>query len=217
MLESDILLTMSREARKDFPRMRANKLLLYLRPKLDQIGLKIGRDAFSALLADHHMLVKRIRSRRKTTFSHHRFYKYPNLIREYVPSSPNQLWASDITYIEVGFGFIYLSLITDAYSRKIVGWNLAQDLASENALKALKMALCTLPTGASLIHHSDRGVQYCYGAYIKELNKRDVLISMTENGDPLENAIAERVNGILKTEWIDKQHLKSWEDAQGYV
>ncbi|KAA6306418.1 hypothetical protein EZS27_041926, partial [termite gut metagenome] len=147
-----------------------------------QIGLKIGRDAFSALLADHHMLVKRIRSRRKTTFSHHRFYKYPNLIREYVPSSPNQLWVSDITYIEVGFGFIYLSLITDAYSRKIAGWNLAQDLASENALKALKMALCTLPTGASLIHHSDRGVQYCYGAYIKELDKRDVLISMRREG-----------------------------------
>jgi transposase InsO family protein len=217
MLESDIILTLAKEVRKDFPRMGANKLLLYLRPNLSKMGLDIGRDAFASLLSENRMLVKRKRSKRKTTFSKHRFYKYPNLIRNYMPTAPNQLWVSDITYIEVGYGFVYLSLITDAYSRKIVGWNLARDLSTGNALKALKQALTTLPSGSSLIHHSDRGVQYCSVAYVKELESRNILISMTENGDQLENAIAERVNGILKNEWIDKYHLETWNNALSYV
>ena len=217
MLESDVVLSLARDARVDFPRMGANKLRIYLQPKFEVMGIAIGRDAFASLLADNHMLVKRKRSKRKTTFSHHRYYKYPNLIRDYKPSAPNQLWVSDITYIEVGYGFIYLSLITDAYSRKIIGWDLSRDLSSAGALRALRMALRSLPEGRSLIHHSDRGVQYCHSAYVKELEKRNILISMTESGDPLENAIAERVNGILKTEWIDSQHLSSWNEAQAYV
>lgn len=217
MLESDIILSLARDTRVYFPRMGANKLRIYLQPKFEIMGIDIGRDAFASLLADNHMLVKRKRSKRKTTFSHHRFYKYPNLIREYTPVQPNQLWVSDITYIEVGYGFIYLSLITDAYSRKIVGWDLSRDLSSAGALRALRMALRSLPEGTSLIHHSDRGVQYCHSGYVKELEKRNVLISMTESGDPLENAIAERVNGILKTEWIAKRRLKSWDDTLGYI
>jgi transposase InsO family protein len=217
MLESDVILSPARDTRVDFPRMGANKLRIYLQPKFDAMGISIGRDAFAALLADHHMLVKRRRSKRKTTFSHHRYYKYPNLIRNYRPSVSNKLWVSDITYIEVGYGFIYLSLITDAYSRKIMGWDLSRDLSSAGALRALRMALRSLPEASSLIHHSDRGVQYCHSAYVKELEKRHILISMTESGDPLENAIAERVNGILKTEWIDRQHLGSWSEAQTYV
>lgn len=217
MLEADVILSMARDARTDFPRMGANKLRIYLRPKFEIMGIEIGRDAFAGLLADHHMLVKRKRSKRKTTFSHHRLYKYPNLIREYTPTAPNQLWVSDITYIEVGYGFIYLSLITDAYSRKITGWDLSRDLSSAGALRALRKALRALPSESSLIHHSDRGSQYCSVAYVKELEKRNVLISMTESGDPLENAIAERVNGILKTEWLNKRRLRSWDDALLYV
>jgi len=217
MLKSDVILSLARDTRVDFPRMGANKLRIYLQPKFEMMGIDIGRDAFAGLLADNHMLVKRKRSKRKTTFSYHRFYKYPNLIREYTPMQPNQLWVSDITYVEVGYGFIYLSLITDAYSRKIVGWDLSRDLSSAGALRALRMALRALPGGTSLIHHSDRGVQYCHSGYVKELEKRNILISMTESGDPLENAIAERVNGILKTEWIDKRRLKSWDDAHGYI
>lgn len=161
MLESDIILSMAREARVDFPRMGANKLRIYLRPKFEVMGIDIDRDAFAGLLADNHMLVNRKRSKRRTTFSHHRYYKCPNLIRDYTPTTPNQLWVSDITYIEVGYGFVYLALITDAYSRKIVGWDLSRDLSSAGALRALKMALRALPDGSSLIHHSDRGVQYC--------------------------------------------------------
>ena len=217
MLESDIILSMVRNVRVDFPRMGANKLRIYLQPKFDMMSINIGRDAFAGLLADNHMLVKRKRSKRKTTFSHHRYYKYPNLIREYKTTSPNQLWVSDITYIDVGYGFVYLSLITGAYSRKIIGWDLSRDLSSAGALRALKKALCTLPKGASLIHHSDRGSQYCCREYVKILDKHNILISMTESGDPLENAIAERVNGILKTEWLYVQRLKSWTDALSYV
>lgn len=217
MLESDIILSMAREARVDFPRMGANKVRMYLRPRFEVMGIDIGRDAFAGLLADHHMLANRKRSKRKTTFSHHRYYKYPNLIRDYTPIAPNQLWVSDITYIEVGYGFVYLSLITDAYSCKIVGWDLSRDLSSAGAPRALRMALRALPGGSSLIHHSDRGVQYCHSAYVKGLDKRNILISMTESGDTLENAMAERVNGILKNEWIYKRHLKSWHDAQSYV
>lgn len=110
---------------------------------------------------------------------------------------------------------MYLALITDACSRKIVGWDLFRDLSSAGALRALQMALRTLPEGHSLIHHSDRGVQYCHQAYIKELNKRNILISMTESGDPLENTLAERVN--VKTEWLDKRPLRNWSEAQAYV
>lgn len=216
MLESDVILALTRDSRVHFPRMGANKLRIYLQPKFEVKGIAIGGDAFAALLADNHMLVKRRRSKRKTTFSNHRYYKYPNLTRTCKPGEPetDQLWVSNIAYVEVGYGFICLSLITDAYSRKIAGWDLSRDLSSAGALRTLSMALRSLPEGRSLIHHSDRGVQYCHRAYVKELEKRNILISMTESGDPLENAIAERVNGILKTEWIDRRHFKSWDDAQ---
>jgi len=217
MLEADAILSLTRQAREDFPRMGANKLRIYLRPRFERMGIEIGRDAYASLLADNHMLVSRKRSKRKTTFSQHRFRKYPNLIREYTPLAPNELWVSDITYIEVGYGFVYLSLITDAYSRKIMGWDLSGDLSSAGALRALKMALKNLPAGSSLIHHSDRGTQYCCTEYVKILEKSNILISMTESGDPLENAIAERVNGILKGEWLDKRRLTNWSDAAAYV
>jgi len=209
---------MVREVRHDMPRIGAKKLHLKLTPKLDAMGINIGRDALASLLAENNMLVRRKRSKRKTTFSRHRFLKYPNLIRDFIPTAPNQLWVSDITYIQVGYGFIYLSLITDAYSHKIVGWNLARDLGAANALKALREALRALSSGTTtLIHHSDRGVQYCCDDYVAELEKRGISISMTENGDPLENAIAERVNGILKTEWIYDTHFDSFTAAQSYV
>lgn len=164
---------------------------------------QIGRDAFFDLLRENNLLIRRRRYKAKTTDSNHWLHKYPNLIRELTPESANQLWVSDITYLETGEGFKYLFLITDAYSRKIIGWSLADTLEAKHAIKALHMALWQLPEGTQdLIHHSDRGVQYCSEAYVKVLKKRGIKISMTENGDPLENAIAERVNGILKTEWI---------------
>ena len=138
----------------------------------------------------------------RTTDSNHNYRKYPNLILDLVPSRPNELWVSDITYVETEEGVCYLSLITDAYSHKIVGWSVGPTLETRYPLEALKMALSGIDeaTATRLIHHSDRGCQYCSNEYVAELRNRGVNISMTQSGDPLENAIAERANGILKTE-----------------
>jgi transposase InsO family protein len=168
-------------------------------------SFQIGRDAMFDLLADRGLLItKRKRRGFITTLSKHRFKKYPNIIRDFIPVAPNQLWVSDITYIHLANGFAYLSLITDAYSRKIVGFFLSRDLSAQGPLKALKMALAGNPERNGLIHHSDRGVQYCCDAYVKLLQDKKIKISMTQNGDPLENAIAERVNGILKQELLEE-------------
>ena len=169
-------------------------------------NFQIGRDALFDLLSERGLLVrKRRRSGCVTTFSKHRFKRYPNSIRDFIPTAPNQLWVSDITYINLKGGFAYLSLITDAYSRKIVGLYLSKDLSAKGSLKALKMAIKANQNITGLIHHSDRGVQYCCEAYVKLLNEENIKISMTENGDPLENAIAERVNGILKQELLEEE------------
>ncbi len=166
---------------------------------------QIGRDGFFDLLGEYGLLVRK-RKRRGciTTLSRHRYKKYPNIIRGFIPTGPNQLWVSDITYIHVENGFAYLSLITDAYSRKIVGFCLSETLSSNGPLKALKMALAENENRKGLIYHSDRGVQYCCDEYVKQLLDKEIKISMTQNGDPLENAIAERVNGILKTELLEE-------------
>ena len=166
---------------------------------------QIGRDAMFDLLSERGLLItKRKRRGFITTLSKHRFKKYPNIIRDFIPVAPNQLWVSDITYIHLADGFAYLSLITDAYSRKIVGFYLNRDLSAQGPLNALKMALTSNPERNGLIHHSDRGVQYCCDAYVRLLQDKKIKISMTENGDPLENAIAERVNGILKQELLEE-------------
>ena len=126
-----------------------------------------------------------------------------NLIKEFIPNAPNQLWVSDITYIKTHQIYLYLFLITDAYSKKIIGYRLARDLSSRHAVKALRDALELLRKPLSgLVHHSDRGLQYCCKEYVNLLQDYEIKISMTENGDPLENPIAERINGILKQEYI---------------
>lgn len=204
--------------RKHQKRIGTRKLLEEMQSFLASHQFKIGRDTLFNLLEEKGLLVKR-RKRRGcvTTFSRHRFKKYPNSIRAFIPTAPNQLWVSDITYIHLTGGcFAYLSLITDAYSRKIVGFYLSSDLSAKGPLQALKMALKANPTCVGLIHHSDRGVQYCCDEYIKLLEKNSIKISMTENGDPLENAIAERVNGILKQELL-QEVFSCFEAAQKEV
>jgi transposase InsO family protein len=175
---------------------------------LQQHQISIGRDKLFDLLSEYGLVVRRRKRKRvHTTDSNHRFKKYPNLIRDFVPKGPNQLWVSDITYISLREGYCYLSLVTDAYSRKIIGYCLYPTLQKEGPLTALGMALGSLkgkpPT--TLTHHSDRGLQYCCSQYIELLERHSLSISMTEKGDPYENAIAERVNGILKEEFaLDK-------------
>lgn len=178
------------------------KLHHMLEPFRSEHGIKMGRDRLNEVLRGHSLLVRRRRRRKpRTTFSAP-WKRYPNLIRDVVPHRPEEIWVSDITYVRLGRGFAYLSLITDAYSRKIVGYHLGRDLSARICVKALRMALASCPRREGLIHHSDRGLQYCSSAYVKLLGK--IRISMTEKSDPLENAIAERVNGILKQELLEK-------------
>lgn len=187
------------EQRRLQPRLGTRKLLELMQPAM-------GRDAFFELLRENGLLVRRKRYRARTTFSCHRFGKYPDLIRDLVPERPGQLWVSDITYIRIRQDFAYLSLITDAYSRKIIGFSMSHDLSTDSCLKALRMALATRLTDAPLIHHSDRGTQYCSKAYTKLLKRKGIGISMTQSGNPRDNAIAERVNGILKMELLKESY-----------
>ncbi len=201
--------------RKLQKRIGARKLYHMLKKFLSEHGIKMGRDAFYDLLRDNSLLVRKRRLRKpRTTFSIP-WKRYPNLIRDFVPTGASQVWVSDITYVRVGDGFAYLSLITDAYSRKIVGHSLWRDLSTKGCAAALKTALKNNPDRDSLIHHSDRGLQYHSGAY-KKLLGPDVRISMTEKSDPLENAIAERVNGILKDELLEKR-FESFREAREKV
>ncbi len=165
------------------------------------MDLKVGRNKLFNILREHEMLVKREKTSCKTTDSYHRFHKYNNLVKDMAVTAPNQVWVSDITYIRTIDGFCYLALITDMFSRKIVGYDISDSLELSGCLRALKKAirLAGQPTGPG--HHSDRGIQYCGNQYVNELKKREIKISMTEENHCYENAIAERVNGILKDEF----------------
>lgn len=163
------------------------------------------------------MQIRRRKRRITTTQSFHWLRKYPNLIRDFTPISPNQLWVSDITYWKINNNqHLYISFITDAFSHKIISYHIAQNLDAVESIKALKMALLTLNPNLKyqLIHHSDRGIQYCSKDYVKLLQDNNIMISMTENGDPLENAIAERVNGIIKEEYLHEYKVNSISEAQ---
>ncbi len=203
--EADVIIEEVLRYRKHQKRIGTRKLVEEMSDFLAAHHFQIGRDAMFNLLAERGLLItKRKRRGCITTLSKHRFKRYPNIIRDFIPIAPNQLWVSDITYIHLADGFAYLSLITDAYSRKIVGFYLSNDLSANGPLQALKMALKANQNIVNLIHHSDRGVQYCCDAYVKLLLDKKIKISMTENGDPLENAIAERINGILKQELLEE-------------
>lgn len=215
--ESDLIIEEVLRYRMLQKRIGTRKLLDEIQGFLQAHQFQIGRDAMFDLLSEHGLLVtRRKRKGSVTTFSKHRFKKYPNIVKGFVPIAPNQLWVSDITYIHLKEGFAYLSLITDAYSRKIVGFYLSNDLSANGPLKALQMALKQNSSITNLIHHSDRGVQYCCDDYVTLLTHNNIKISMTENGDPLENALAERVNGILKTELLEEIYI-DYKSAQHAV
>ncbi len=202
--------------REDHRVMGGRKLYEKLHPFLLDHGIKMGRDALFDLLAANGLLVKKRRRRHVTTWSGHRFNRWPNIIRNLEVTRPNQLWVSDITYWKVKEEHLYISLITDAYSHKVVGYHLADTLEAVETIQALKMALKDLPEQLpeALIHHSDRGVQYCTESYVKLLQDKCIKISMTENGDPLENAVAERMNGILKHEYLKHHRPENKQQAK---
>ena len=175
----------------------------------------MGRDALFDLLAANNLLVKRRKRKVHTTQSFHWLRKYPNLIRDMRPTQPNQLWVSDITYWKIESGHLYISFVTDAYSHKIVGYHVADNLESIETIKALSMAIeQTKDPLQGLIHHSDRGIQYCSSGYVSLLRKHEIIISMTENGDPLENPVAERVNGIIKGEYLENYEVNTLKVAK---
>lgn len=189
------------EKRIEQPRVGTRKLYKDLHPAFSQANIKIGRDSLFDILRENNMLVKRKRAYSKTTNSYHHFHKYNNLIKELEVIAPNQVWVSDITYIRTVKGFCYLALITDLYSRKIIGYDISDSLELAGCLRALKKALWYTRPATGLIHHSDRGVQYCSHMYVNQLKKCGIKISMTEENHCYENAVAERVNGILKDEF----------------
>lgn len=215
-IEQSLVLEQVYAIRKDHRVMGGRKLYEKLYPFLLEHQIKMGRDALFDLLAEHKLLVKKRHRRFITTYSNHWLRKWPNLIREMEVTRVNQLWVSDITYWKIKEGYTYISLITDVYSRKIVGYHLAQTLESVETIKALHLALTQLPDRINqpLIHHSDRGVQYCSDNYVKLLQDKGIEISMTENGDPLENAIAERINGILKSEYLKHYNPGNFQEAR---
>ena len=202
--KASLVVEMVLEIRRQMPRIGSKKLY-YLFNK-DLQTLKVGRDKFIDILRANHLLIIPKRSYHLTTNSHHRFRKYKNQLLDLQINKPEQVWVSDITYIGKREKPCYLSLITDAYSKKIVGYNVSDNLNTESSLVALRLAVKQRKNKEMpLIHHSDRGLQYCANAYQKILTKNEIQPSMTQNSDPYENAIAERINGILKQEFfIDK-------------
>ncbi len=203
-MQSELLLQEVVRIRRQQRRVGVRKLHHMMASFACEHAVEMGRDALYDLLREHSLLIRKRRRRGpRTTFSAFWMKRYPNLAKEFTASASNQLWVSDITYIRVKEGFAYLSLITDAYSRKIVGYHLSGGLTAKGPAAALRMALRNNPNREGLIHHSDRGLQYYSSGYMKLIG-RDIRISMTEKSDPLENAIAERVNGILKQELLAK-------------
>ena len=220
MQQDAVIVREVRRIRAVMPRIGTRKLQYMLTEVLDKHGIAIGRDKLFNLLEEYGLLVRK-RKRRKAyaTNSIHPFRKYPNMVRGMEVLRPNHLWVSDMTYISLPEGFCYLSLVTDAYSRKIVGYCLYPNYKRYGPINALQMALAGYKKklGAVLIHHSDRGLQYCCTDYISLLGDKGLSISMTEQSDPYENAIAERVNGILKDEFGLGKAFGSFEQASNAV
>ena len=217
LLHEEIVLAAVLEIRERQPMLGGRKLHNLLSKKFTGSELAMGRDQLYNLLRERNLLVPRRHNYRRTTQSYHRFRVYTNLIRDLVIDRICQVVVADITYIHTLEGFCYLALLTDACSRKIVGYDLSQSLSIEGSLRALQMALQEAKHTVGLIHHSDRGIQYCSDAYVELLHRHDAQISMTEQDHVFENAKAERVNGILKTEFMLGQKLSSFAVAKELV
>lgn len=198
------------------PRIGTRKLYTLIKPELDAQGIKLGRDGLFDYLRAQGLLVKPLRSYTKTTFSKHWMKKHPNQLSDLVIERPEQAFVSDITYVESDEGVHYLSLVTDACSRKIMGHELSLSMKASDTVKALQHAAANRVTAAPLIHHSDRGVQYCSALYQEALSKHDIKPSMTDGYDCYQNALAERINGILKQEFL-LYRCKTFEDLKVLV
>jgi transposase InsO family protein len=200
-VDAALIVELVRAERAIQPRLGGKKLYVLLKPKLQEAGIEVGRDRFFKVIAEQGLLLEPLPKAPRTTNSRHSLPVFRNLVTEMELSGPNQAWVSDITYIRTDEGFLYLSLITDAWSRKIVGYHAGDTLETEGCLRALERAVKELVEGMFPVHHSDRGCQYCSHVYTGRLRDYGLGISMTDKMHCYENAKAERVNGILKQEY----------------
>lgn len=216
--EDAIIVDLVKNERRIARRVGGRNLYQVLKADLEERQVHVGRDRFFDVLRENDLLVKRRRRRCITTMSRHQLRKYPNLAKGLEVKQAEQLWVSDITYIRVGENFCYLILITDAYSHKIVGFNFGKNMDAAFCAEALNTALAgRRRPDRALMHHSDRGLQYCSKAYVEALQQHGIAISMTENGDPLENALAERMNGILKDSFEMDRTFFTFEEAHAFI
>ena len=212
--EEAIVIEMVQAIRKRQTRIGVRKLYYKLAPEFRKMGNQIGRDQLFTLLKREGLLVSGKRRVCRTTNSNHWYAVYTNMISDLVVERRNQVWVSDITYLRTEQGFEYLSLITDLYSRMIMGYCVSLSLSIEGSVQALRMAQRNAGELKGIIHHSDRGIQYCSYEYTGILKKAEMLISMGEKGNPYENAVAERVNGILKSEFSLDETMRDHEEAK---
>lgn len=214
VLQEQLMVELVQQIRIKLPRIGGIKLLSMLSDQFAAHHIQVGRDAFFAILRKYDLLIQPRRRYAITTQSHHHYRRWPDLVNRKTASRVEEIWVSDITYLQTQSGFIYLSLITDAFSRKIVGYHLSQSLKASGCIRALNKALKgRMYPNHPLVHHSDRGIQYCCDAYVEILQKNSISISMTQSGSPYDNAIAERVNGILKSEFNLWRVFLSYSDA----
>ena len=216
-LKQEMALQLVCQVRVRQPNIGVRKLHHLLTPKFEKLGVQLGRDGLFRLLRDHGLLIASPKRGHKTTCANHRFYQYPNRITDLVVDRIHQVFVADITYLQTLDGFVYLALMTDLFSRKIVGFDVSDSLSVEGAIRACKMAIKPVGPLDTLIHHSDRGVQYCCHAYTQLLHSRGIQLSMTQNGDVYQNAVAERVNGILKIDFFLNRTFRSIHQAIGTV
>ena len=213
-IQAPILRELVMEQRKEMPRLGGRKLYHQIRSSIQDHQLKIGRDRLFEWLKANDLLVQPKRRYTKTTNSSHRFRVHENLLIKEKIERPDQAWVCDITYLRLTTGFCYLALITDVYSRKIIGYHVNDSLELKGCMKAFEMACSNRKQLLGTIHHSDRGIQYCSNTYVNLLRQKEILISMAEAGNCYENAIAERVNGILKNEFNLDAEFKSINQAK---
>jgi len=217
-VDGELVAGLVQRERRLQPRLGTRKLYHLLKPELKRAGVRIGRDRMFEELRKRGLLLEPVAAENpRTTQSYHNLPVFKNLIKDLEVRAPNQVWVSDLTYLRTLEGFLYLALITDKYSRKIVGWNVGDNLEAVGCTRALERALGELPPGSRPIHHSDQGSQYCCHQYVKRLGERGLEVSMSESNHCAENALAERMNGILKQEYGLTSEFDSKTMAQAAV
>jgi putative transposase len=207
--EEKMVFLLVSKLRKRMPRIGGKKMYHLLKSEFNGSGIKLGRDRFFDILRENKLLIKRKKRYQMTTNSKHIFKKYPSLIKDLQIYRKDQLWVSDITYIRTDEGFAYAAMITDVFSRKIVGSSIDKTMTTKLVVDALDQALRQRKDYTGLTHHSDRGIQYCSSDYINILESNNIRISMTENSDPYENALAERMNRTIKEEFIINENIRT--------